>query len=296
MSAPHFCPQCGHEASGGDRFCRECGHRLDLEAAPDAPPVESEPAVQPARKTALLVVGLVALALVGAGAVLAVAGVFGGDDDSADVDPVAMKEIDELMVQRDEFFEAERRYLSASEAARRKLRTYQRDYSTWEAETKRIDDEFADEYDACFNSFDVPCPEPTYPDQPNAPKFGADTRQMRAAAGDFGELRATVTSTRPSPENDVIHEQFLAAIESYNDEASHNADIYDEAVFAAEGEDAGGLNEGKIKTLHEDSALPAIKAMNAALVARLKELDQPLSDYDVPGGRDRDASDHSNAA
>jgi hypothetical protein len=91
----------------------------------------------------------------------------------------------------------------------------------------------------------------------------------------------------------MVHTQLMASVDALEEEAGHNADVLDEAVTAAEGEGYGELDAGKIKTLRDDGALPAIRQLNRAAVNVIDRYKLPIASYDVPGGRDLDAVDHS---
>jgi hypothetical protein len=308
ISETMHCSQCGNAAAVGDLFCRNCGTAvLDTAALPPiphagangggngTPPVEAALEAGGRRRRLITGAGIAALAVVVAVGVLLAGGVvsLGGDSGPS----AAQKQmIETAMVDRDEFFKAERTYLGAYGQALAELRRYQREESEFKAENKRIDEEFADEFDACNRYYDVACPEPNYPDPPKAPSFSAETKDIRAAAQDFEKLRVSLSTTSPGGNAGRLHTQLIASVEAIKSEADHNADVLDEAVEPADGEAAGGINKGKIKTLRKEVALPAITEMNRTAVGALRAVGLSLWRFDVPGGRDLDAKDHSNEA
>src|SRR5688572_8611657 len=98
MSPTHYCPQCGNETGSGDRFCRACGQRLDAQPAASAAQ-RQEGSVAPAsgssgrrvsKRSALLAAGLLVLALLAAGGVLAFSGVLEEEDEAPQADPAAV--------------------------------------------------------------------------------------------------------------------------------------------------------------------------------------------------------------
>lgn len=300
---PSFCPSCGKPAASGDRFCRHCGARLDDTAPPagvsgEAREEGAAPAARPWRRRLALIGAFAALALA-AGAVAFLI-VRGGGDGEADAAAALATErervtpqFDELMQRRDSFFTLERRYLAALGDAREALADYRRKDRDYAAEVKRIDDEFADEFDECYRYTAVPCPSPDYPDVPAVPSVSKQTRAMRTTARRLGSLRAELTSTTPLPRLRVLYDQLMASIDALKDEADHNADVLDEAVTPAKGDATGTVDNGRLRTLREDEALPSIKEMNRAAVDVVKRLELPLTRYDLPGGRDLDSDDHS---
>jgi zinc ribbon protein len=290
-----FCPECGERVQPGDHFCRHCGHALAGTKTDPAPPRRR-------RRAALVAVALLALTAGAAALVLVLGGAF--ETDENDTAAAAARgrlaaqrarvkaPFEALMRQRDGLFGQERRYLTAMEDAREKIGRYRRDYKAADAEFKRIDEEFADEFDQCYR-FDIPCPEPDYPEYPKVPGFAKQTKQLRAVVSKLDELQAGLASLQPEKELVVLHTQLLASVEALDEEASHNADVLDEAIEPGEGEGTGSLDNGKLRTLRAGSALPAIRQLNAAAASVVDSLELSKLDYDVPGGRDFDAGDHS---
>jgi hypothetical protein len=296
-----FCPDCGRRTEPGDRFCRSCGHAQD-----GAPPV-SAPTPPPRRRgrKALVALALVALAGAAAALVLVLGGAFAdGESDEAAAARGRLEAqrarlnspFEELMHRRDEMFSYERRYLNAMTDAREKITRYRRADQAYNAEFKRIDEEFADEFDQCMRFAAIPCPEPDYPDLPDVPGFAKQTKQLRGIVNRLEELRAGLTAVQPEDELSVLHTQLLSSVDALKAEASHNADVLDEAVEPAQDESVGSMDKGKIRTLRSGSALPAIRQLNLAAVEVIDRLELRKLDHDVPGGRDLDPADHSDAA
>lgn len=295
-----FCPGCGQRTAAGDRFCRRCGHSLAPSTASDAGSEVSGP--RRGRRTGFLVAALTALAAAAAMTVLVLSGAFASettDEDSAAQRRLATQRarlkpmFDELMRERDAFLGQERRYLVAMSDARDTIADYRRDERDYEDEFDRIDEEFADEFDQCYRFDAIPCPEPDYPDVPKVPGFSKQTKQLRGVAVKLEELRAGLASIEPKAELRVVHTQLLACVDALKQEGSHNADVLDEAAEPTEGEAIGSLDKGKLRTLRRDSALPAIRQLNRAAVTVVDRFSLRRLDYDLPGGRDLDAADHS---
>src|SRR4051812_32296236 len=154
-AATRFCPQCGSSAADGDRFCRGCGTALAEPAQHQPPSGEAagtngslSPAGKPPYRRILFGGGLVVLAALVAAAILLAGGVISlGDDSSGSPEEQGAAKAE--LVKRDELFKAERAYLASYGQATSELRKYQRAQRSFEAENKRIEEEFADEFDQC---------------------------------------------------------------------------------------------------------------------------------------------------
>jgi hypothetical protein len=238
-----------------------------------------------------LIAGGIVLALLAAAAVIAVTGVL--DSSSEDTSTELKSRFDGAMRYRSDFFRIEREYLSGMGRADEKLSEYQRKDRSATARNKRLNEEFADEFDRCVR-VDVACPEPNYSEAPEAPRLRKETAKIRSAANDLDELAVRLVDVTPRPELVPLFSQLEKAIEALKQEAEHNADVLDEAIDYAVGEDAiDQVDKGKLKTIRRRSALPAIKAMNGSAVRLVKSLSLSMGDYDVPGGQDVDPEDHS---
>jgi hypothetical protein len=291
-----FCPECGHATRRTDHFCRNCGSPLDSDDGQRGSPPTSERSDRRNVRSALVGIALVVLAAGVALAVLLATGVLGdASNGPAGPTPAARRAVVREMELRDDFYKAERAYLDAFTAASKDLARYRRQDIEYKATTKRIEEEFADEFDQCLRFAAIPCPEPDYPEAPKAPSFGAETRDMRAASQDFEELRARLTALTPHRLVRALHAQLISATEAVKAEIDHNADVFDEAVDEPGEEIPSAINKGKIKTLRRSTALPAIEQMNRAAIGALRAIRATLRRYDVPGGRDLDSNDHSTA-
>jgi hypothetical protein len=143
----------------------------------------------------LITVAFLALAAASAALVLVLGGAFGTSDESKEAQAAkgrlaAMRArvqpgFDDLMNRRDAFFGQERRHLAAMSGAREKITRYRREERDYTAESKRIDEEFADEWDLCSRFTAVPCPDPDYPEFPEV------HRALRGSSGQFVGLRPT---------------------------------------------------------------------------------------------------------
>lgn len=298
-----FCPQCGHPTGAQDRFCWNCGKALHSDPVGDgpahgvgSPTADGQPSGRGPVRVVLTGVALVLIAAAVAVGVLFATGVFdtGGEDVETELSAAAVRAVSREMELRDEFYKAERAYAEAFAAAGTELRRYRRQDREFKATSKRIEEEFADEFDECLRFAAVPCPEPDYPDPPRVPSFNAHTKEMRAASQSFEELRAELTAIQPKPIVVALHAQLVSAVEAIKSEVDHNADVFDQAVQAPGEEVSAAIDNGKIKTLRRGTALPAIRQMNLAAVRAVRRIGRPLRAYDVPGGRDLDPDDHSN--
>jgi hypothetical protein len=304
----HFCPSCGSQVTETDRFCRNCGQSLvgdagTAAATPSGPTPQPagapEPSRRRSRRAAWIGVALLVLAVAGGGAAVLFSGVLDNENEG---DVVAERRarlkpaFDRTMHDRDRFLQLERSYLATYADADEKIRDYRKADAEFKKESKRIEEEFADEFEACTRDFTTPCPDPVYPDPPDVPSFNKETKRIRAVAADLQELSAGLSSQTARPEVRTLHTQLVSAAEALQEEADHNADVLDEAVQPAEGEDLGSLDQGKLRTLREEEALPAIRQMNRAATRLISDLGLQRDDYDVPGGRDLDPNDHSTAA
>ena len=303
---PRFCPECGHRAEAADRFCRSCGHQLTaVPASVESASVESASGGERPgrRRKALVAASLLALASAAVALVLVLGGAFSSaQPDAAEAAAqgrlAAQRErqnaqFEELMNQRDALFVQERRYLNAMGDARDKLRGYRAAENEYKAENKRIEQEFADESGPLCPVRQGPVSRPDYPEIPKVPGFVKQTRQLRGAAVELEQSSASLASVEPGDELRVLHTQLLASVDALKDEASHNADVLDEAVEPAEGEGYGVLDKGKLRTLRAGGALPAIRQLNLAASGVIDRLKLRRLDYDVRGGRDLDSADHS---
>jgi hypothetical protein len=202
----------------------------------------------------------------------------------------------QVMRERTSFLVAERLFLSAMDDATTRVRRYQKQVAANAAESKRISEINQPGFDACSN-YNVPCPNPTYPTDPAAPDVSADVRKLRKAGRRLNSLHAQVLNATPEPQLKVLYTQFQAAIEALAADASANADTLTKAVTPPDanvGESTGGVDASQIKTLHDESAIPAVRQMNQAAVRSIRLLKLVVRDYDVPGGIDADPDDHSN--
>jgi hypothetical protein len=312
-SADRVCPGCGNLAEQ-HRFCPHCGLQLsDIErefsaaAGPFADPPVADPARRsPRRKKMVLVAGVAVGLAVAGSALLLLTDVLGGDGKSTTQAKLEalharlLPPFTKAMRSRDALFLAERRYLAGMHHATAQLRKYRRNLAATVAERKRINERFAPQFDACARYADVSCPDPTYPNDPAAPDLGDDVTQLRGASSRLDSLHADVLSVTPPSELKVFYAQLSNAAETMKDDATYNADTITQAVTPPDprdesGDSAGNVEEAKIKTLHQENALPAIEQMNRAAVSLIRLLGLPLASYDVPGGHDLDPDDHSSA-
>jgi hypothetical protein len=177
MHEATFCPSCGQPVNADDRYCRHCAHPLGPDGTTTA---------RSRSRLAWLAPGLLLIAAGSAAGVLAAGGVFA--DDNADERAAQLAEdaqrrivepdFNELMAERDELFAQERRYLATMADARRAIREYRADDGDFQAENKRIDEEFADEWDQCARFEAIPCPSPEYPDPPKSRIWAARARSF----------------------------------------------------------------------------------------------------------------------
>jgi hypothetical protein len=198
---------------------------------------------------------------------------------------------DDVMSRRDQLFTQERQFLGAMGSANSKYASYEKAVSDYQAESKRISDANAPGYQAC-RIYAIPCPNPHYPDPPTVPDFGTDILQLRAAATGLQQLQADLGTLQLPNDLQVVESQLSSAISTLITETTHDADVLSEAS-ASQGNCDDCVDKGKFATLRTDDALAAIRQMNIAAVNLIKKLGLNPMDYDVPGGRDLDPSDHS---
>lgn len=300
-----FCPQCGAAAAGNDRFCRNCGAALaedETDAAPsskdDGGGAQEGEAPAATRRRGPVIAGAALLAAIcAAAAVLATGGAFSSDD--APPDPRAELRaqlagaISREMTWRDGFFASERRYRLAMRDVNKSLGRYRNALKDYKATSKRIQEEFADEFDMCYRT-SIPCPDPDYPDEPKAPSLAEEAKELRAVATDLEQLSTKVLGVSVPARLRLLHAQLLASIDGLKDAAAHNADVLSEAITEPEGDSGTGhVDNGKLETMRPGGKLPAVRAMNRAVIDLLRATGIPVSRYDVPGGRDLDPDDAS---
>jgi hypothetical protein len=304
MPEAHFCPHCGSSVGGSDLFCRRCGTRIaDAEANSAASPDESASTKRGLRRRKVLLPLFALTALVVA--IAAVAGftvLSGSEEATAAEKQQAQSEVlrarlrppyEAIMQLRTSYFSAERQYLAGMTDARRSLRKYKQGLARYQAEITAIDRANEAQWELCRTYAEVDCPNPTYPDSPEVPDLDGNVEKIRAAARPLDQIKADLVGVNQPAELTVLAAQLRAAIESQNGTATHNADVLVEAVATGEGGEY--LDARKIKTLHELTALPAIRQMNREAARIIKMMDLRLVDYDVPGGHDADPADHSTA-
>jgi hypothetical protein len=312
-----YCPSCGTSVGEADRFCRACGQGLDPHAASSIPladgiATDSDGSAQraPARRSRrwAAVAAVTIVALVAAGVALIATGTF----QTAKAGPTKaqvvaqrlertrarlLPQLRDAASQRTAFFVSERTFLSAMADSRGKVHRYLRQVAANAAESKRITEINQPAMDACTTQ-PVPCPDPTYPTDPPAPDVSGDVHRLRNASSRLNVLHAQVLNVTPQPELKVMYTQFQAAIEALVSDVTANADTLTKAVTPpdANQETSGGVDASQINTLRDESAIPAIRQMNNALVREIHQLKLAIAEYDVPGGSDADPSDHSTLA
>lgn len=299
-----FCPRCGAAAQAGDVFCRRCGTRLDAEIAEDSLAAAAPLTRRSRRRSTLLALAALLLLALFAGAAAVVYWTSRADDEptAAELALVRQEERERrlrppftrAMEGRDRLFLLERQYLAAMKDAQERISKYRKRLNDYNAEVKQIDNSVAAQRQACQQYYDVPCPDVTYPNYPEAPDVSTSTRTLRSAANRLNDFRADLVSLTPPGDLRVFYAQMGAAVESLRADANHNADVLTEATgVQSEGEGGGGLNFTEIAKLRGESALSAIKRLNREAIRLIKDLRLQLRSFDVRGGRDVDPGDHS---
>lgn len=299
-----FCPRCGAGAQAGDGFCRRCGMRLDADIAPEPLAADLPPSRGSRRRNILL--GLAALLLLAliAGAAAVVYWTNQAEDEPTAAElALARQEERErrlrppfttAMEGRDRLFLLERQYLAAMKDAQERISKFRKRLNEYNAEVKQIDNSVAAQRQACQQYYDVPCPDVSYPNYPEAPDVSTSTTSLRSVANRLNDFRADLVSVTPPEDLRVFYAQMSAAVESLRTDANHNADVLTEATgVQSEGEGGGGLNFTEIAKLRGESALSAIKRLNREAIRLIKDLRLQLRSFDVRGGRDIDPGDHS---
>jgi hypothetical protein len=308
-----YCPSCGASAGAADRYCRACGQGLDARTESSAPMAngaatksDSTAERAPRRSRRWVAVGAVSIvALAAAGVALITTGTFQTSESGPTHAQVVahrlertrarlLPQLRDAASQRTAFFVSERMFLGAMADAKGKVRRYLRQVAANAAESKRITEINQPAMDACASQ-PVPCPDPTYPTDPPAPDVSGNVRRLRNTSSRLNALHAQVLNVTAQPELKVMYTQFQAAIEALASDATANADTLTKAVTPADSnqETSGSVDASQIDTLRDESAVPAIRQMNHALVREIHQLKLAISDYDVPGGSDADPSDHS---
>lgn len=301
-----FCPSCGASVGVSDAFCRKCGAPLA-----ETPPEEEATSGRRGlfetirrRNVLLVLVGLVLL--LGGGAAVAALTVVGSETSASEKAEARQQALFErigdpfhqVMRSRDTFFVSERGYLAAMRDAQRTIRKYLARSDAVDAEIKRIDNASEPQRQLCNDYPDYyPCPDPDYPSYPQVPDVDPQVEKLRAVSRQMDQVRADAVAIDPPNELSVMHAQLLAAIDALRADATHNADVLTEAVTAGSpGYEGGGtVDRVKLRTLRGETALPAIRQLNRAALKLIGMLSLSVSDYDVPGGRDLDPADHSDA-
>ncbi len=302
-----FCPQCGGATGTGDAFCRECGVSMTTAADESMSSAQDEPSLVtmvPQRqhwltKRRALWGGIAAFILV-AGVGTAVALLSGGDGEKStpklSLSAVARKQygtaLAARMADRDRFFTLERNVLSPISQADAKMLQYDTATKDYQAESQRITDSNASAYANC-SQFYVPCPSPSYPDSPVGPNLASETLLLRKAAADLRELSAKLGARTVPRALAVFDDQLRSATDLLAAQAEFDADVLTKTSYTYEG--GVSVDTQEFATMKRDAALAAIQQMNRAVLAILKRLALEPQDFDVPGGRDIDPSDHSTA-
>jgi hypothetical protein len=303
------CSSCGTIVGTADRFCPSCGAPQTHGTHRDHPTRAVQPESPPARtkRTWLLLIATVVALLGAAAGVVALSGALTDDGKSAvekrqsaqraksrATRARVLPAFGTAMQSREQLFAAERHFVTGMAGARSKLRDYRKQSAAVAAQTQTIDAATAAQFDACIADLEVACPAPNYPNPPPAPDLTGEIKQLRAASTGLESLHADVLSVTPEPELKVLYAQLVQAATTLNADATYNADTLTQAVTPAGSAEGTGLVEyAKVKTLHKENALPAIRHMNDAAVRVIGMLKLRRSAYDVPGGRDVDPSDHS---
>ena len=241
--------------------------------------------------------------MVAAGAVLVLAAVavgliVGGVFDSDPAPTAAEKRavvvvqlkrpFDQAMRQRATLLVAERDYLAATRDARRIMRRYQKQADQVIASNKRVEEANQPLYDAWSNG-NVACPNPTYATAPSVPDVGDQVDKLRATARMLGELNAQVLAVQPKPALRTFYAQLESATQSLEQDATYNGDTLSKAVTPGkpgEGDsNQGNVDASQLKTLHGETALPAIQQLNRQALNVIRLLGLSIPAYDVPGAR-----------
>jgi hypothetical protein len=198
------------------------------------------------------------------------------------------------MGQRTKFFIAEASFLTATRDANAKIKKYQGEQKTVEAEVRQINNSNSGLESACrAPESSVPCPNPTYPESPTAPSVQGDISSLRHAAGELSSLKAEVIAASPQPELQPFYSQLQAAISALATDTEANANILSEGVTEPSNGSKGFIDEKKLSTIHAETGLPSVRLLNRDAVALIHTLRLEISQYDVPGGTDVNPVDHS---
>ncbi|WP_285619110.1 hypothetical protein [Kineosporia sp. NBRC 101677] len=312
------CPACARPLGHRQTYCETCGARAgDPPARPVRRPVVQVPGprqvhmqeiLTPARQGSRgggwgIGLGLVLVVLlVVAGltfATLRSTGVVGGPSETERQAAAMAQEQADLrsglgvfMEIRAVFFGAERRYLPAMHQARVQIQEYNTELAQVEAQIDEINSANAARLRGCGSS----CPDLDYPAYPKMPELGPQIKDLKAVVQRTGELHGQLSALRETGVLVMAYSDLLSAVDLLGEDARENlASLKDMRRKPKTGSYADGRTRLRIGTLNGNSSLPVIRRMNGNLVRLLERTDLPVRGYDLPGGRDRDRSDHSTA-
>jgi len=314
------CQICTRPLREEKAFCEACGARTAVRTttrtrqAPQSLPRVPEPrtgprtvaiqeilntAVQPPRQVGrrriwwTLAVVLIVLVAVGFGS-LRWSGVWSGGTlaerraaELAATQAQLRPQIAGLMRGRTLFFAAERRYLPAMQGVRSQMSAYNRKLAAVEAEIDRLNASAG----GCSMSS---CVLPDYPAYPARPQLKAQIRDLRTVLRQTTALHEGIIAMPPGGDLVMAYSDLLAATDQLGRDAEHNLDEV-RAMLAepAPGIYTGGVSRLPVDRLRRNGYLPSVRRMNRTLVRQLRGSRIPVRGYDLPGGQDRDRTDHS---
>lgn len=299
-----YCAECGQPVGASDKFCSSCGHRIGGAQSTRAPegPSTLPPKGNRDRKKTMWLLGIGALVVAATAATLLSLGVIElGSDDSSDTATLRARlqqPLDAEMEAREDALVLEKDYREALASARDEISEYQRAFSAAKQETEAIDQEFADEFDACYQDFRVPCPEPVYPTYPGPPTVTEQVDRIRSLAGRFDRLAVDLLDLDPPADLGDLHGRLTQAVSTLQEEAQFNADILDQAVKENVYEESqlSAVKESRLRSLRLKSAAPILGSLQAEVDSVLERLEIDAAEYDIPGITPRSTDADSSAS
>ena len=278
-------PKIGRKADVGKKDESGAAKSTDAKAGDERKPIRERLADH---KLLGAGAGAVLLAVVVASALLLTGTVGGGASDAE------VASFRQGMLQRDHLVLAQMKYQGAMVTSERTVQRYFTTLDAYNAEVKRIDTANQPLLDACQAAYsNISCPTPSYPAYPKAPTVSDEVSQLKKVSNAMEALGAKIRSTEPPESLKAFYAQLTSAVDQLQGDATYNADTLTKAVSSAQGDSTGSVDKSAIATLKSKWVSASIRALNVQAVEVIKNLGLQLSDFDVPGGTDRNPDDGS---
>ncbi|MBT0769380.1 hypothetical protein KIH74_10650 [Kineosporia sp. J2-2] len=119
--------------------------------------------------------------------------------------------------------------------------------------------------------------------QGTALRLGPQRAVLERVASQMNDLRTTLADVEAPPITADAEDYLLSAVGTLARNAAGNAAALRRA----------GAGKVRLVAVNDDNALPAIRKMNKSLLFVLDAARLPVTDFDLPGGTDKDKGDHS---